>query len=477
MFGPYLTSARPAHKPVTGGRPPPDWTVMWVRWAMGLLARLGQKPAHMAPMAVHVSKSQPPARRIPSWVLGGVLSLVLVGFWALYLTLAPVPTARPPEVAADAAAPVAASGELRVLVWRGVLPLEVIAAFEADTGAKVVIDRYDTLEELQALTSGGTLTHDLILTSGIGLKRLAEAGLLSDLSAGRLTNGGNIDPAIAARTSSYDPENRHSVVAAWGTLGLAFDPAKVTARLGADAPLDSWSLLFDPERLAKLSDCGVQVVDTPRGAFPVALRYLNLPPESGAVEDTETATRLWEDIRPSIAKFTASDIVDSLAVGDVCFALATSGDVYQARAMIAAAGRGPDLRYVIPQEGTVAWFALFAIPKAAANPDTARKFIDYVLRPEVAARVTNATGFANAVAASALYIKPEIKNDPAMLPPQDRLANFIVETDLSPEAGALRDRFWQLINTPQSAAPAAAPAAPTEPAPAPAEPSAENPPQ
>jgi putrescine transport system substrate-binding protein len=430
-------------------------------------------------MDVHLSKSQAPVHRIPSWALGGILSLILVGFWALYLTLAPVPTALPPEAAPGVAGPAAASGELRVLVWRRVLPGELIAGFEADTGMKVVVDNYDTLDQLQALANGGVLTHDLVLTSGIGLKRLADAGLLSDLSPDRLANSKNLDPAITSRAALYDPEHHFGVVAAWGTLGLAFDPAKVTARLPPDTPLDTWSLLFDSERLSKLAECGVQVVDTPRGAFPIALRYLGLAPESGAAEDTETATRLWESVRGSIAKFTASDIIESLALGDVCLALATSGDVYRARAMIAAAGRGPDLRYVIPQEGTVAWFAMFAIPKAAANPDNARKLIDYALRPEVAARATNATGLANAVAASALYVKPEIKNDPTLLPSTDRLASFIVETDVSPEAGALRDRFWQLINTPQSAA--SAPPAPTEaPPPAeepPAQPAAERPPQ
>ncbi len=424
-----------------------------------------------------VSKSKTPPRRIPSWVLGGILSLVLIGFWALYLTLAPVPAARPPGAGVEPLGSAAASGELRVLVWRRVLPSDVIAAFEADTGIKVAVDRYDTLEELQALTSGGVLTHDLVLTSGIGLKRLSDADLLSDLSPDRLVNGGNLDPAITARADSYDPGKHQGIVAAWGTLGLAFDPAKIAARLPADVSLDSWSLLFNAVHLAKLADCGVQVVDTPRGAFPIALRYLGLAPESGAVEDTETATRLWEGVRPSISKFTASDVVDSLAVGDVCLALATSGDVFQARAMIAAAGRGPELKYVIPREGTVAWFALFAIPKTAANPDTARKLIDYMLRPEVAARASNATGYANAVAASALYIKPEIKNDPAFMPPQDRWKDFIVDPDLSPEAAALRDRFWQLINTPRAAPPAEPESTPqSTPEPAAPEPAPEMPP-
>lgn len=406
-------------------------------------------------------------------MLGGVLSLVLVGLWALYLTFAPVPTARIPAPAPTVAT-AGGSGALRVLVWRRVLPAEVIAAFEADTGLQVAVDGYDTLEELRALAASGGLTHDLVLTSGIGLKRLTDADLLSDLPPDRLANGGNLDPAITARAQSYDPGQR-GVVAAWGTLGLAFDPAKVAARVPAGTPLDSWSLLLAPDRVATLSDCGVQIVDTPRGAFPIALRYLGLPADSGAAEDTETATRLWESVRPSISKFTAADVVESLAVGDVCFALASSGDAYQARAMIAAAGRGPELRYVLPQEGTVAWFALYAIPKAATNPDGARQLIDYVLRPEVAARVTNVTGLANAVAAAALYVKPEIKNDAALMPPVERLGDFMIETDLSPEAGALRDRFWQLINAPRSAAPESAPAEePPEDA-APAEPTPEAP--
>jgi putrescine transport system substrate-binding protein len=425
-------------------------------------------------MAVHVSnKSKPPTRRFPSWVLGGVLSLILIGLWALYLTFAPVPIARPPETPAATAGP-PASGELRVLVWRRVLPAEVIAGFEADTGMKVAVDRYETLDELQARASGNALAYDLVLTSGIGLKRLADANLISDLLPSRLVNGRNLDPAVTSHAAPYDPDNRFGVVAAWGTLGLTFDPAKIAARLPADTALDSWSLLLEAERLAKLADCGVQIVDTPRGAFPIALRYLGLSPASGAVEDTETATRLWESVRPSIAKFTAADVVESLAVGDVCLALASSGDAYQARAMIAAAGRGPELRYVIPQEGTIAWFAMFAIPKGAANPDGARRLIDYALRPEVAARATNVTGFANAVAASALYVKPEIKNDPALMPAADRLGEFIIETDLSPETGALRDRFWQLINTPQSTAPAPPPA---EAVPPPPEPVPEKPPQ
>lgn len=425
-------------------------------------------------MAVYVSnKSKPPSRRYPSWVLGSVLSLILIGFWALFLTLAPVPIARAPETPAVTVGP--ASGELRVLVWRRVLPAEVIAGFEADTGMKVAVDSYETLDELQARANANALAYDLVLTSGIGLKRLADADLLSDLSPARLVNGGNLDPAVTSHASPYDPDNHFGVVAAWGTLGLTFDPAKIAARLPPDTALDSWSLLFEPDRLAKLADCGVQIVDTPRGAFPIALRYLGLSPDSGAVEDTETAARLWESVRPSVAKFTAAGVVASLAVGDVCLALASSGDAYQARTMIAAAGRGPALRYVIPREGTIAWFALFAIPKGAANPDGARRLIDYALRPEVAARATNLTGFANAVAASALYVKPEIKNDPALMPAVERLAEFIVETDLPPEAGALRDRFWQLINTPQSAAPAT-PAEPAPPSPV-AEPAPEKPPQ
>jgi putrescine transport system substrate-binding protein len=229
-------------------------------------------------------------------------------------------------------------------------------------------------------------------------------------------------------------------------MGLAYDAAKVPELLGGGA-LDSWSTLFDPEAMTKLAGCGVQVVESPAGVFPIALLHLGRSADSVNAEDTEAASRAWEGVRASIAKFASAGIVDALAEGKVCFALATSGDAYQARRKAQAAS-GPDIHYVIPKEGTVVWYALVGVPKSSANAGGAAKFADYLLRADVAAKLSNTQGLANAVPSSASAVKADLKDDANLMPPAAAFAAFSPEMEPSPAAAALRNRFWQLINTP-----------------------------
>ena len=377
-----------------------------------------------------------------------ILSLVLITGWATFLAVAPTPEvlpASPPAVAVISAAPVPAN-QVRLLAWRNAIDADVLAGFAADTGLKVVVDGYDTSEELLALAEGAT-PHDVVLASGVDLKVLADRDLLRPLDRSDLLNGRNLDPALVARTAIYDPGNARSVPLLWGTIGLGFNAAKIAERLGADTVLDSWAALFDPASAAKLADCGIEVIDSSTSAFPIALTYLGLPRESAKAEDTDAAARLWEAIRPSISKFSNADIADNLASGTVCFAMTTSGDAYQARIKARAAGLANDIRYVLPKEGTVVWYNLLAVPKASVNAKNGLRFIDYLLRPEVAARLTNAKGLGNAIQGAALYIKPEIKSDAGLAPDFAKL-RATDETVPPASAMALRNRFWQLINAP-----------------------------
>lgn len=389
---------------------------------------------------------------MPAWALGGILSLIVLAAWAIFLQFAPAPeTLTPPAPQATAppeapAPPAAANGrDLRLLVWRGMIPAEIIAGFEAESGLKVALTPYDTVEQLGAMVDSNALAADAVVVSGAGVKRLVAADLLAPLPP--LAAAPSLDPAIIARTGVYDPGNSHAAVVQWGTMGLAFDAAKVGEALGS-ADLDSWRTLFDPESMAKLASCGVQVVDSPAGAFPIALTRLGRPAESASAEDTEAASRAWEAVRASIGKFGTTGIVDALAAGKVCFALATSGDVYQARRKVQAAGSGPDLRYVVPKEGTIVWYALVAVPKSTANAVGAAKFAEYLLRPDVAARLSNAQGFANAVPSSASALKDDLKSDAMLMPPAAAFAAFTAEMEPSAAIAALRKQFWQLINTP-----------------------------
>ncbi len=396
----------------------------------------------------------PPRRRLRSWTLAVVLSLVLVAGWATFLAVAPAPEVLPPPSASVTPAPepvTQPTNQVRLLAWRSAIDADVLAGFATDTGLKVVVDGYDTNEQLLALAESGAIAHDVVLVSGVGLKALADQNLLQTLPRDSLANIRNVDPALAARTATYDAGNAHSVPVLWGTIGLGFNAAKVAERLGADTPVDSWSVLFDPANAAKLADCGIQVTDSPTGVFPIALSYLGLQTESVKVEDTDAATRLWEAIRPSINKFSSQDIVDNLAAGAVCLTVATSGDAYQARGKARTAGLAHDIRYALPKEGTVVWYDMLAIPKAATNVANAGRLIDYLLRPEVAARMTNAKGFANAIQGSALYVKPEIKSDAALVPDLTKV-RAIDEISPPPAAVALRNRFWQLLNAPGTSA-------------------------
>lgn len=409
---------------------------------------------------------QPPPRKLPSWLLGLALSLALLLGWAIYINVAPAPQPPVANAPAPMAAALAANNDLRVLVWRNSIDPQTFAAFEGETGMKIVRDDYDTNEQLIALMDAGQVTHDVVLVSGIDLKHLVDRDLLQPMVP--LANRDGLDAELMTRAAVYDPGNAHAVVALWGSVGLGYDAAKVAERLG-EASIDGWAALFTPESAQKLADCGIQVVDSPRGVFPVALTYLGLLPDSAKPEDTEAATRAWESIRPSIAKFATQDVAENLADGKTCLALATSGDIYRARVRNPAAAA--NIRYVIPKEGSVAWFAMLAVPKAAANTAGAAKLIDFLTRADVAARLTNVVGAPTAVRAAADQVLPEIRNDPTLF--LDVSAPHLVsEVEPSDAAAALRNRFWQLINAPPvtPAPPAEAPA--PEPAPA-AEPAPE----
>lgn len=410
----------------------------------------------------------PPPRKVPSWMLALVLSLVLMLGWAIYINVAPAPNPATPPASAPIAAAPAAANELRVLVWRKSVDPDIISAFENEAGVKIVREDYDTNEQLTALMDAGHVTQDVVLVSGIDLKHLIDRDLLQPMVP--LANRAALDPTLMARAAVYDAENQHSVVALWGSVGLGYDAAKVTERLG-EGPIDSWATLFTVDSAQKLADCGIQIVDSPRGVFPIALTYLGLPPDSAKPEDTETATRVWETIRPFVSKFATQDVAENLADGKICLTLATSGDVYRARAHNAA--NAANLHYIIPKEGSIAWFGLLAVPKAAANATAAAKFIDFLTRADIAARLTNTSGLSTAVRAADAQIKPEIKNDPA-LSPEASASRLVSEIEPSDAAAALRNRFWQLINAPP-VAPAAPETPPTADAPAPEAPAPQPP--
>ena len=338
---------------------------------------------------------------------------------------------------------------VNVYNWSAYIAEDTIANFEAETGIKVNYDVYDNNEIVDAKLLAGNSGYDIVVPSGNFLERQIKAGLILPLDKSKLTNLGNLDPAVMATAAGQDPDNAHGVPYMINTIGLGYNVAKVQAALGADAPLDSWDLLFKPEIVEKLASCGVTVLDSPTEVTGIALHYLGLDPNSENEEDLAKAEALLNSIKPYIRYFNSSQYIDDLGNGEVCLSLGYSGDIFIAADAAAQAGAGTEIQYLIPKEGAATLFDFLAIPVDAPHPDNAHKFINYILKPEVVAAITNYVFYANPNLPALEFVDDEVKNNPGIYPPADVVAKAFVMRAHSPEFEEVLTRTWTRIKTGQ----------------------------
>ena len=314
---------------------------------------------------------------------------------------------------------------LNVYNWSDYVANDTIANFEAATGIKVNYDVYAENETLETKLVAGGSGYDVVFPSARPFaQRQIRTGLYAQLDKAQLPNLQHLDPDIMEGLTDIDADNLHVVPYMWGTTGLGINVEKVTAALGADAPLDSWSLLFDPANAAKLASCGIHVLDDDQEAFSAALIWLGRDPNAGSADEIDAVKEAYAAIRPHIRTFNNAEYKDSLANGDACLVMGYSGDIGQARdvAVEAAEATGraaPDIRYVIPKEGAVRWMDVIAIPRDARHPGNAHAFVNYLMEPEVIAAITDHVAYANANLAATELIDAEIAADTGVYPPED----------------------------------------------------------
>lgn len=338
---------------------------------------------------------------------------------------------------------------VNVYNWSDYIAEDTIANFEAETGIKVNYDVYDNNEIVDAKLLAGNSGYDIVVPSGNFLERQIKAGLILPLDKSKLTNLGNLDPAVMATAAGQDPDNGHGVPYMINTIGLGYNTAKVQAALGADAPVDSWDLLFKPEIVEKLASCGVTVLDSPTEVVGIALHYLGLDPNSENEEDLAKAEALLNSIKPHVRYFNSSQYIDDLGNGEVCLSLGYSGDIFIAADAAAQAGAGVEVQYLIPKEGAATLFDFLAIPVDAPHPENAHKFIDYILKPEVVAAITNYVFYANPNLPALEFVDEEVKANPGIYPPADVVAKAFVMRAHSPEFEEVLTRTWTRIKTGQ----------------------------
>jgi len=338
---------------------------------------------------------------------------------------------------------------VNVYNWSDYIDQSIIEDFTKETGIKVVYDVFDSNEILETKLLAGGSGYDVVVpTASPFMMRQIEAGVYQKLDKSKLPNLANTWDVVSERVSKYDPGNEYSINYMWGTVGLGYNVEKVKAALGIDK-IESWDVFFDPEKLAKLADCGVYVLDSPTDIIPTTLHYLGVNPESKEPEDLAKAEELLLKVRPYIRKFHSSEYINALANGDICLAIGWSGDVFQARDRAAEADQGVVVDYVIPQEGAEMWFDQMAIPADAKHVAEAHEFLNYILKPEVAAKATNYVYFPNGNKASQEFIDKEILDDPAIYPDEATLNKLWTVSPYDTRTQRLVTRTWTRIVTGQ----------------------------
>ncbi len=327
--------------------------------------------------------------------------------------------------------------------WGDYMDPTVIPAFEKEYGMHVNYDVYDSNEILETKLLAGHSTYDIVVPSAYFLEHEIKAGVYRKLDKTKLPNLGNVDPEVAAGLSAYDPGNQYAVGYMWlSTTGIGYNVAEIRARM-PDAPVDSWRMFFDPSVLARFQDCGVAMLDAPINVVGAALAFLGRDPNSESVEDLADVEQLLFAARPFIRSINSAQYYGDLANGDLCLALGWSGDIVLSRDRAKEAGRSVALAFSIPREGTVSNFDVLAVPAEAAHPDNAYLFINYLLRPEVAAKNTNALMYANSVMTKSLpFLNESPRHDPAVYPPPEVRAKLVPTRAKSPQYTRLLMHMW-----------------------------------
>ena len=352
--------------------------------------------------------------------------------------------------AALLAAPAFAQGNsINVFNWSDYIAPDTLEKFTAATGITVNYDVFDSNEVLEARLFAGASGFDVVVPTADYMMRQIAAGIYQPLNKDLLPNLVHMDEELAALVSVFDPGNEHAVIYMWGTTGIGYNVGAVEERLGADYEVDSWSLIFDPEKAALFQDCGIAWLDSNTEMLPAAMNYLGLDPTSTDEADFEAAAELLMSVRSTVRYFHSSQYITDLANGEICIAVGWSGDVLQAAERAEEAGRDVNVWYAIPEEGAMQWFDMLAIPADAPNPENAHAFIDFIMKPEVSAAITNYVWFPNANAAAFELVDEEIREDPAIYPTDEVAETLFTGVTYDSRTDRLVTRLWTRVRTGQ----------------------------
>jgi len=337
---------------------------------------------------------------------------------------------------------------LNIYNWSDYIGDDTLKNFEKETGIKVNYDTYDSNEILHSKLIAGKTGYDIVVPSAHFAKMQLEAGLFQKLDRSKLTNWGNLDPAILQMMSKFDPGNQYLVDWMWGFITVGINTGKVKQALGGmPMPENPWDLVFDPKYTNKLKSCGISFLDSPSELLPVALGYVGKPQYSRNAADYAAAGAMLKKVRPDVARFSSSGYINDLASGSLCAVLGYSGDINIARNRAIKDKTGNDIVAFVPKAGATLFFDSMAIPADAPHPGNAHLFINYILRPEVAAGLTNKVFYANPNKASLKFVQKDVASNPSVFVTPDEMAKMAVPDALPQDTKRVQTRTFTEFKT------------------------------
>ncbi|TPK38424.1 polyamine ABC transporter substrate-binding protein [Mesorhizobium sp. B2-5-4] len=338
---------------------------------------------------------------------------------------------------------------VNVYNWSDYIAPDTAEKFEKETGIKVRYDVYDGNEVLETKLLTGGSGYDVVYPSAFPfLKNQVKAGVFLQLDRSKLSNHSKIDPQALSLIAGADPQNLHAVPYMAVTDGIGYNVAAIKQRM-PDAPTDSFAMVFDADVVKKFSDCGVAMIDAPAEIIPMAMNYLHIDPRSTSPDDLAKVEELMGKVRPYIRYFHSSKYINDLANGDICVVLGWSGDILQAKTRAAESAKKLEIAYSIPREGTLINFDTMAVPKDAPHPENAEAWIDFNLRPDIAAANSSYVSYANAIPESLPLMDQAVAKDPGVFPPDDVKAKLFVVENNDAKLLRLQNRMWTRVVTGQ----------------------------
>lgn len=338
-----------------------------------------------------------------------------------------------------------AANTVNIYNWTDYVADDTLNNFQAATGIKGNYSTFESNEELNNKLQARRSGYDVVFPSVHFMARQIDAGLLKTLDRSQLPNWKNLNPVLLKALQVNDENNAHGFPYLWGSTGIGYNREKVLAVLGEHAPLDSWDLLLKPENMKKLQQCGVAILSNAPEMLSIALNYLNLPPHSEAPADYAKAEALLSSVSPYVSYFRAGNQINDLAQGKICVMVGYSGDISLAREAAGKAGKHVSINYTVPKEGAPMWFDMVAMPSDAANEKAAYAYMNYLLRPEVIANITNQVHYANGNEKADALIAPALWNDKTVYPDDDMISRMFVLEAVNPEIDALRNQIWNRV--------------------------------